>query len=88
MKLSSFNDAGLTSLRQARTLLIVAAPPGARPLHELAAALDVSSAAMTCIADATDAAGLTVRGPREGDRRVTMLAITPKGRKAVERALS
>jgi DNA-binding MarR family transcriptional regulator len=57
-------------------------------LADIARLLNTSAAAITGLADALERMGLAERTRITGDRRAWMLAITPKGREALELILN
>ena len=63
---------------QARALLALA---DAAPMRSLAEHLRCDASNVTGIADRLAARGLVTRAPRDGDRRVKLLALTDEGRK-------
>ena len=75
LKLSA---AGLSTLNQARALDTLTRGP--LTLSALAAALGVSTATMTAVADLFEELGLAQRTPVKGDRRTWELVITENGR--------
>jgi DNA-binding MarR family transcriptional regulator len=62
-------------------------PGGRRSAGELAANVELSSAAMTNRLDRLEKAGLIRRVPDETDRRSVQIEVTAKGRKLYERAV-
>src|SRR5918994_3919591 len=54
--------------------------------QELGAAMGIDPSTMVSLIDQLEAAGLAKRRPRPSDRRAREVAITPKGRRALERA--
>src|SRR5215203_4020214 len=54
--------------------------------QELGAAMGIDPSTMVSIIDQLEAAGLARRRPRPTDRRAREVVITPKGRRALERA--
>jgi DNA-binding MarR family transcriptional regulator len=59
---------------------------GPLPLGELAALEGVKPPTMTATVAALEAEGLVARTPDGRDRRVTLAALTPRGRQRLERA--
>jgi DNA-binding MarR family transcriptional regulator len=57
-------------------------------LADIARLLNTSAAAITGLADTLERMGLAERTRIPGDRRAWMLAITPKGREAIEMILN
>jgi len=62
-------------------------PDGRRPAGELAAKVELSSAAMTNRLDRLEKAGLVRRVPDEHDRRSVQIQVTDEGRALYERAV-
>jgi len=62
-------------------------PGGRRSAGELAANVELSSAAMTNRLDRLEKAGLVRRLPDERDRRSVQIEVTPEGRELYERAV-
>jgi DNA-binding MarR family transcriptional regulator len=62
-------------------------PGGRRAAGQLAASVELSSAAMTNRLDRLEKAGLVRRIPCERDRRSVQIEVTPKGRKLYERTV-
>lgn len=58
---------------------------GPLPAGELAAAADLSAATVSQMLDRLEEAGHVQRERREGDRRVVVVKLTPRGRRKVER---
>jgi DNA-binding MarR family transcriptional regulator len=54
--------------------------------QELGAAMGVDPSTMVSLVDELEAAGLAKRRPHPTDRRARAVALTPKGRRALERA--
>jgi MarR family transcriptional regulator, lower aerobic nicotinate degradation pathway regulator len=54
--------------------------------QELGAAMSIDPSTMVSLIDQLEAAGLAKRRPRPTDRRAREVAITPKGRRVLERA--
>jgi DNA-binding MarR family transcriptional regulator len=65
-------------------LNLVAAHDGAMQ-QELGSAMGIDPSTMVSLVDALEEAGLAKRKPHPKDRRARALAVTPKGRRALER---
>lgn len=66
-------------------LLKLMARDGRHQVGEVAGFLGVSPPAATKNIDKLEGLGLVVRSPSEGDRRATLLSVSPKGRRLVRR---
>ena len=60
---------------------------GTLPMSRLAAQMNVDNSYVTGIVDGLEKAGLAERRPAADDRRVKVVALTARGRKAAQRAL-
>jgi MarR family 2-MHQ and catechol resistance regulon transcriptional repressor len=60
---------------------------GDMTLGQLGERVDLTSGAVTRLADRLEAINLAVRRPREGDRRVVILCATPKAREQARAAI-
>ena len=67
-------------------VIIRQAPEGVNP-REIADRLLVTRAAVTAILDALEAKGLIRRAPSGADGRMTLIAITPPGKRLLDRIL-
>ena len=67
-------------------VIIRQAPEGVNP-REIADRLLVTRAAVTAILDALEAKGLIRRAPSGADGRMTLIAITPKGKRLLDSIL-
>lgn len=83
---SEFGALGVTGA-QARVLRLLARR-GPMRMSEVAHALDVVPRSVTTVVDGLEAAGFAERRPDPGDRRVTLVATTPRGRKVLARLRS
>src|SRR6266496_2775482 len=66
---------------------LVQTPSGRRSAGDLAAKVELSSAAMTNRLDRLEKAGLVLRIPDEHDRRSVQIEVTQDGRRLYERAV-
>jgi DNA-binding MarR family transcriptional regulator len=66
---------------RARLLGILSAD-GPKIMHELANALDITPRGVTTLVDGLEASGLVARTHQPHDRRVTVVGLTAKGRRA------
>lgn len=63
--------------------LMVLLEEGEQKMHDLADFLQVSTPAVTNLADKLEAAGYAKRSPHPTDRRALVIALTPEGTRAV-----
>ena len=80
----ALSSVGLTPARFA-LLNVLGAREGAIQ-QQLSSEMEIDPSAMVTLIDELEGAGLAQRRRREGDRRAWEVAITPKGRRALERA--
>jgi DNA-binding MarR family transcriptional regulator len=84
---AALQDAHGLSLRWYDVLLHLHAVPGRRlSMRDLGDAVVISKSGLTGVVDRMAKAGLVVRVPDPGDRRVTLVALTPLGVERYERA--
>ena len=77
---------GLTFARYEALLLLHFSRAGALPLGKMGARLQVHPASVTNLVNGLEAAGYVRREPHPSDRRTTLAAITPLGRRIAEEA--
>ena len=86
-------DHHLRNATDVRSLIALYEAPGPTPIGRIAEEAGVIGATMTGVIDHFAKHGLTTRTPKKGDRRVQLVDLTAKGRKAftapitVERSL-
>jgi DNA-binding MarR family transcriptional regulator len=83
----TLEEHGLTSGEWHALGKLARAPDGRRTAGELAAAVELSSAAMTNRLDRLEKEGLVRRVPDERDRRSVQIEVTPAGRELYERTV-
>lgn len=76
----------LTFPRYEALMLLYLSSRGSLPLGKIGDRLQVHRTSVTNLVDGLERAGLVVRVPHESDRRTTLAAITPKGRRVAEQA--
>ena len=76
----------LTFPRYEAVMLLYLSSRGSLPLGKIGDRLQVHRTSVTNLVDGLERAGLVERLPHESDRRTTLAAITPKGRRVAEAA--
>lgn len=77
---------GLTFARYEALLLLHFSRAGSLPLGKMGARLQVHPASVTNLINGLEADGYVRREPHPSDRRTTLAAITPQGRRIAEQA--
>lgn len=77
-------DGGLT-LGRFQTMRVVAARPGCR-VQDIAGDMVITVGGASKIVDRVEAAGHCVRRPNPGDKRSSLISLTPAGERALHRA--